>query len=486
MPRGRTIGMTRGYKLTLHGDTLKQAEQESAEEELVEQQLVEQPEDESSIFNLPDSPSGEESGGQLSDGGNGSDHSPPLQQPSFKSPELEKKLVAGSYSPPEELSVAASFVHPLKFTFSTASESSSTGRNAKKRNSRMDEGDTSGEDKLPDPFNPRTRVKNTYGRIRNSLPRKEKKEKSNGNGSSPAAKKQKAKKENEAFKNPLQYMSHADRSTPPKNEETEKFMVPLVLSHNTPDTRATRSKKFKNPKLNGAGNGLNIKDPPKTTPAKFNQPEFLPPPVSSSIATSSLTPMSNYAASSSSFSSAPDSPEIEASIQDIDFDKSDITYFRYPPTMAKCPVCNAPVERSFLERYDSGVHLHVRQQIRFCKAHRARTAQSEWETRGYPKIDWKHFDKRLARFHGELDLILMGKRESYYRNAFEDHQKSGRNRTLQQCLVSGSRMEGLELGYYGSKGGKLMYFHLLTLFLSILYIFLLVYSKTHSIITPAN
>lgn len=239
---------------------------------------------------------------------------------------------------------------------------------------------------------------------------------------------------------------------PQRNESKEKFLQPLVLLDRTPTTRTTRTNKFKKPKAVETTRQ-------ETTRAKFRQPEFHAPPPTSLMATSSLTPLSNHSASSSTFSSAPDSPEINALTKDSEFDRSNISYIPRPSIMAKCPVCNESVERSLLEEFDNGAYLQVRQQMRFCKAHRVRTAQSQWDVRGYPKIDWENFDSRLAQYHGALDDILKGRRQSYYRNAMKDHLKSGRNRTLQQCLISGSRMEGLELGYYGSRGGKHMYFY---------------------------
>lgn len=227
-------------------------------------------------------------------------------------------------------------------------------------------------------------------------------------------------------------------------------MQPLVLLDRTPITRSTKTNKFKKP-------GTVEAERQETTRAKFREPEFHGPPPTSPIATTSLTPLSHDSASSS-FSSAPGSPGINALIQEVEFDKSNISYLTGPNSMAKCPVCNKSVERSLLEEFDNGAHLQVRQQMRFCKAHRARTARLQWDARGYPTIDWDNFDSRLAQYHGALDDILKGRRQSYYRNAMKDHLKSGRNRTLQQCLISGSCMEGLELGYYGSRGGKLMYF----------------------------
>lgn len=261
------------------------------------------------------------------------------------------------------------------------------------------------------------------------------------------------KEEKELFKNPSKYMSNAaGNSMPQKIEPKEKFLQPLVLLDRTPNARSTRASKFKKPVVIET-------ERQETTRAKFRQPEFHAPPPTSSIATYSLTPLFNDAASSSSFSSAPDSPELSTLVKDFEFERSNISYVPGPSIMAKCPVCNEAVERSLLEEFDNGAHLQVRQQMRFCKAHRARTAQSQWDARGYPTIDWENFDSRLAQYHGVLDDVLKGRRQSYYRNAMKDHLKSGRNRTLQQCLISGSRMEGLELGYYGSRGGKLMYFY---------------------------
>lgn len=238
---------------------------------------------------------------------------------------------------------------------------------------------------------------------------------------------------------------------PQKDESKESFLHPLVLLDRTSKARSTRANKFKKPETIET-------ERQETTRAKFRQPEFHAPLSKSSIATYSLNPLFNDAASSSSFSSAPGSPELSTLVKNFELERRNISYVPGPSIMAKCPVCNEAVERSLLEEFDNGAHLQVRQQMRFCKAHRARTAQSQWDARGYPKIDWENFDSRLAQYHGALDDVLKDRKQSYYRNAMKDHLKSGRNRTLQQCLISGSRMEGLELGYYGSRGGKLMYF----------------------------
>ena len=180
----------------------------------------------------------------------------------------------------------------------------------------------------------------------------------------------------------------------------------------------------------------------------------LPP---SSITASSLRSTSNDAASSiSSLSSPPESPVLDASVEHQAF-----LTFKIPEyhnlSEAKCPVCKTIVDRDFLESFNNGSRLNVRQQGRFCRAHRERSAVSEWEERGYPKIDWDGFDKRLKKHHRVIDEILKGLRQSFYRNALDDMVKTGRNRTLQQRLMSGEGGEALSPGYYGIRGARAMY-----------------------------
>lgn len=255
------------------------------------------------------------------------------------------------------------------------------------------------------------------------------------------------------FKIPEQIPS--PKSTSTSEDAPQKFIVPLVLPETSPIPRATRGNKtFKKPDTIMT---TNMKSLLETAQNRLNLPDVHHVPPTSSTTASSLPSTFNDAASYCSLSSPPSSPEIDASIQGLLFEKTNIPYFREPPTRAKCPICQERVERNFLEDFERGGTLNIRQQLRFCKAHRAQTALSEWKARGYPEIDWQHFDKRLAHFHRELDDILQGKKPSFYRNAFEDRLRSGRNRTLQQAMMSGSSMEGLVPGYYGSRGAKVMY-----------------------------
>ena len=137
---------------------------------------------------------------------------------------------------------------------------------------------------------------------------------------------------------------------------------------------------------------------------------------------------------------------------------SDIIFHTAKPQPAVCPMCKQAVDQSYLEEFTKvGTRMSLRQQAQFCKAHKERSAESEWTERGYPKIDWQQLDARIAKFHTCMDDILSRRKSSFYRNAFEDSLKSGKNKTIQESLIGGDEIEGMSPGYYGGRGAKVMY-----------------------------
>lgn len=157
--------------------------------------------------------------------------------------------------------------------------------------------------------------------------------------------------------------------------------------------------------------------------------------------------------SSSSLSSAPDILDLDA-IED-EWLKD------HPPSSPKkqCPICKEFVSRLFMEESFGTAPLSWREQVQFCKVHKIRSAEKEWKTKGYPTIDWDEFTKRLPGYEDKIVEILNGSRRSFYRNAFEEQVKSGANRTLKQAMMSDSGMGGLSVGYYGTKGARILYVH---------------------------
>ena len=135
----------------------------------------------------------------------------------------------------------------------------------------------------------------------------------------------------------------------------------------------------------------------------------------------------------------------------------DIQVYSAAVQPAVCPMCKQPVDPSYLEAVTKvGMRMSLRQQAQFCKAHKERSAESEWAERGYPEIDWPQLDTRLTRYHTFVDDILSRRKFSFYRNVFEDSLRSGKNKTLHESLIGGE-IEGTSPGYYGGRGAKVMY-----------------------------
>ncbi|KAI4171429.1 MAG: hypothetical protein LQ343_004285 [Gyalolechia ehrenbergii] len=166
--------------------------------------------------------------------------------------------------------------------------------------------------------------------------------------------------------------------------------------------------------------------------------------------------------SSSSLSSARDVEELDAS----DIDKEWIE--SHPPgsPRTQCPICKAHVSRLFMEEFAGPKLLSVRQQQRFCKAHKVHSAESVWKDKEYPIIDWHGFQRRLPKYDTALRSVLRGTCQSFYRNMFEEQIKTGANRRLKQAVLSGNASEGLNMGYYGTKGARIIMEYIMANFAS--------------------
>lgn len=262
------------------------------------------------------------------------------------------------------------------------------------------------------------------------------------------------------FKVPMKVPS--PKKTKQPGDSMPNFKVPPVLPTHAGPVRITRStQSFKKPEslltddLRGNGGIINVVEPTRAT---FDPPNLHSAIPSSSMTASSRRSTSNDRASplSSSISSPPSSPELDASFQEISLLTFKPPVSRHVTIINKCPYCKDRVDRDFLLDFDSTVRLSVREQSRFCKAHRIRSAEVEWKEKGYPIIDWPRFDKRLNKFHGHLNDIMENQRDSFYRNAYEERFKSRQNETAKQSMMTGDGLENLELGYYGSRGAKHM------------------------------
>ncbi|KAH0544483.1 hypothetical protein FGG08_001381 [Glutinoglossum americanum] len=128
----------------------------------------------------------------------------------------------------------------------------------------------------------------------------------------------------------------------------------------------------------------------------------------------------------------------------------------YAETLAaRCPMCREAVDADFLSSFSDGRRMNVRNQAKFCRAHKQRSAKAEWAVRGYPDIKWDDLQVRIKKYHSMLEDVLEGRKFSYFKENLEAKIRSGRNRTLAQSMMS-SDFQTLTPGYYGSRGSRIM------------------------------
>jgi hypothetical protein len=127
-----------------------------------------------------------------------------------------------------------------------------------------------------------------------------------------------------------------------------------------------------------------------------------------------------------------------------------------PPRKALCPMCKGEVEREILELFEAQPKQRIREQQQFCASHQERSAMREWETKGYPEIDWGAFDERLQSHFPELEKLLVPDASCYYRNILDTSMKSGQAKNFRLTL-DGDGLETITCGYYGTKGAGKMY-----------------------------
>jgi hypothetical protein len=110
--------------------------------------------------------------------------------------------------------------------------------------------------------------------------------------------------------------------------------------------------------------------------------------------------------------------------------------------IARCPMCNKPVDAAELKALGQ---MNIRNQEKFCQSHQRKTAQEDWESGGYPTIDWEHLDNRISKHYSFIQSLVNGQ-DCHYRQALDETVKAGKDRTL---LKSTSNITP---GYYGSRG----------------------------------
>ncbi|OOQ87066.1 hypothetical protein PEBR_18639 [Penicillium brasilianum] len=151
---------------------------------------------------------------------------------------------------------------------------------------------------------------------------------------------------------------------------------------------------------------------------------------------------------------------------DLDAEDSPLSTLSSPPSSpasqpgellpALCPMCKKEVDPELLEIFRAQPKQRVREQQQFCMSHQQHTAEKEWESQGYPIIDWNTFDQRVQKHFSAIEKLLVPDCSSYYRNILDTALKSGKAQNFRLTLA-GDGLETMSCGYYGTKGsGKML------------------------------
>lgn len=84
-----------------------------------------------------------------------------------------------------------------------------------------------------------------------------------------------------------------------------------------------------------------------------------------------------------------------------------------------CPLCRAPVNDDDYWDYWKGKEKTVKNQNKFCHAHRTKSAWDEYRSEGYPDITWTDLPQRIRKHRMTLFKILNNERSSGYRDRYE-------------------------------------------------------------------
>lgn len=133
-----------------------------------------------------------------------------------------------------------------------------------------------------------------------------------------------------------------------------------------------------------------------------------------------------------------------------------------------CPLCRAPVNDDDYWDYWKGKEKTVKNQNKFCHAHRSKSAWDEYRSEGYPDIIWTDLPQRIRKHRMTLFKILNNERPSGYRDRYEPIALTGNAAAVptkrkdlpehvQQELESYALdHQSVYPGYYGPHGRRII------------------------------
>lgn len=133
-----------------------------------------------------------------------------------------------------------------------------------------------------------------------------------------------------------------------------------------------------------------------------------------------------------------------------------------------CPICRAPVKEDEYWDYWKGQEKTVKNQNKFCRAHKTKSAWEEYRSEGYPDITWNALPQRIKKRRMDLFKILSNDRPSIYRDRYEPIALTGkaaavpsRRKDLPEYVQQELESYALDdqstyPGYYGPHGRRLI------------------------------
>ncbi|KAH8428093.1 RTC4 family protein [Aspergillus melleus] len=260
---------------------------------------------------------------------------------------------------------------------------------------------------------------------------------------------------------PSSNKASAKSETPPASARKEKPKAGKKAGTTSAKGKETPKPEFKVPI------GADIEGPSSSSKTR-SQPEFKVPPFpadgisSSSFATSSArepptldfddddSPLSTPLSSASStfmqqFELDDEMLAVKDELENIESKEGSF-----------CPMCKQAVDPELLMRFQNQPRQRIRDQKRFCESHKQQSAQTEWQEKGYPSIDWDKFDDRINDHFDYIDTLLTSESPSYFRNILDTTMKSGKAQNFRLTLA-GDGLETISCGYYGTRGADKMY-----------------------------
>jgi hypothetical protein len=154
-----------------------------------------------------------------------------------------------------------------------------------------------------------------------------------------------------------------------------------------------------------------------------------------------------------------------------------------PEIEPTCPTCNLTVPEELISEWRARYpRMSIRIQQQFCREHTLLSAKTSWADQHPTHADvidihWNELDQRLQRYRNDMLWLIERPEKSYFRTQFErtivdtgnsrnllkhiiGRAPNGNKKKQQQDLSSDtSESSGISVGYYGTRGLKLMYVH---------------------------